>query len=330
MASYKRNKLKDGFSWRALVNLKGVRDSQTFDTKAEAVGWADAREAEIMDGINGLERRTVRQAIERFREFETPKRRGARWDSVRLTKFLRDLPFVDRQLAEVRPADIAAWREKRMTEVAPGSVRREMNLMRSVLEVCRAEWGWLRSNPMDDVKKPSDPPHRERVISDSERDAILKAFGYAVGQRPSLNRHRVAMGFLFALETAMRAGEVFGLGWGRVYLAERFVRLVDTKNGHPRDVPLSKAAVAILESMPEREGGVFRVSKSVAEAMFRQNREKAKLSGFRFHDARGTACTRLAQKLHIMDLARVTGHRDPRHLMRYYRPKASDIAARMD
>jgi len=46
MATY----LKRGASWRAEVAKGGVRESATFDTKAEAVSWATQLESQIIDG----------------------------------------------------------------------------------------------------------------------------------------------------------------------------------------------------------------------------------------------------------------------------------------
>ena len=48
-----------------------------------------------------------------------------------------------------------------------------------------------------------------------------------------------------------------------------------------------------------------------------------------FHDTRHEACTRLARKLDVLDLAKMIGHRDPRSLMIYYNPTASEIAKRL-
>lgn len=56
----------------------------------------------------------------------------------------------------------------------------------------------------------------------------------------------------------------------------------------------------------------------------------AKFVDLTFHDARHEACTRLARKLEVLDLARMIGHRDPRSLMIYYNPTASEIAERLD
>lgn len=44
----------------------------------------------------------------------------------------------------------------------------------------------------------------------------------------------------------MRAGEIVGLTWDRIYLKDRYLVLNETKNGTKRNVPLSKRAVELL------------------------------------------------------------------------------------
>lgn len=51
---------------------------------------------------------------------------------------------------------------------------------------------------------------------------------------------------LLALETAMRRSELLALTWDQVYLDECYARLLETKNGTSRDVPLSSTARKIL------------------------------------------------------------------------------------
>ncbi|OIQ76662.1 phage integrase family protein [mine drainage metagenome] len=49
----------------------------------------------------------------------------------------------------------------------------------------------------------------------------------------------------------------------------------------------------------------------------------------RFHDLRHEATSRLAEKLSVHELAKVTGHRDLRMLMRYFHPRAEDLAKKL-
>ena len=58
----------------------------------------------------------------------------------------------------------------------------------------------------------------------------------------------------------------------------------------------------------------------------RRARIRAKIDDLTFHDSRHDAITRLAQKLSVLQLARVVGHRDVRSLMTYYNETAESMA----
>src|SRR5690606_31358948 len=122
---------------------------------------------------------------------------------------------------------IADWREARSLEVAAGSVRREMNLLQSVFTAA-VDWGWLARNPAAGVKKPTAPASRKRRITADEIDRITLACG-VTDLEADTAMQRTGLAFLFALETAMRAGEITGMRWEDV--AEKSVTLPRTKNG---------------------------------------------------------------------------------------------------
>lgn len=72
------------------------------------------------------------------------------------------------------------------------------------------------------------------------------------------------------------------------------------------------------------------VSAQTASVLFRRARIRAEIDDLTFHDSRHEACTRLARKLDLLDLARMLGHRDLRSLRTYYNPTAVEIAERLD
>jgi integrase len=346
---------KRGKTWRVEVKLAGVRDSTTRATKAEAAAWAAVREAEIRAGLRGeIIPRTVRQAFERYADEVSPSKGGARWERIRLAKLAAQLPFAGRLLSEVHASDIADWRERAQRgtlppmvrllkngntkitparPLTPASVRREMNLVHSVFEIARKEWGWLAKNPMDDVARPAPGRPRDRRITQAEIETVCDVLGLGDGKVATTSQ-RVAVAFLFALETAMRAGEITGLTWDRVHVDDRYAELPKTKNGDARKVPLSKAALALLERLPRTKNDdhapVFGVTSASLDALFRKARSRAGLAGFTFHDSRAEALTRLSRKVDVLTLARIAGHRDVRSLLVYYRESAADIAARLD
>ncbi|WP_043767601.1 tyrosine-type recombinase/integrase [Algiphilus aromaticivorans] len=324
MASYR----KRGDRWTVEVYVRGERRTKTCRTKAEARAWAEEIEERLRSGRAGG-RQTLRAAMEKYREEVSPTKPGERWETVRLKRFERDMVFADDMLVDVQPDQIAAWRDQRLREVGPGSVLRELTLLSSVWEMARREWRWTRENPVRDVRKPPAPPAREQLVSEEQAVLIFAVARYQRGVKPETVQQMVAAAFDLALETAMRAGEIRGLTGDCIFLEKKYVRLPKTKNGSQRDVPLSRAAVAILEPMDR--GRPFPIEAGTFDATFRKLRRRAGLEGqFTFHDSRATAITRMAKRLDIHDLARATGHRDLRQLLRYYRATASDIAGRLD
>ena len=59
----------------------------------------------------------------------------------------------------------------------------------------------------------------------------------------------------FALETAMRRGEIAVMQWEHINFQQRLLKIPETKTGVPRIIPLSSKAVILLQSIPRRVGG---------------------------------------------------------------------------
>ncbi|HCJ7397436.1 TPA: site-specific integrase [Pseudomonas aeruginosa] len=322
--------------WRAEVAKKGVRDSGTFSTKAEAVAWATQREAEILAGVGspkGASNFTLKEALEKYKDEVSPTKAGKRWEEIRLDKLVNDLEFVGERICDIGADQIAAWRDHRLKSVATSSVRREMTLLSSVFEQARREWRWCPTNPVREVRRPKSRPPRDRRISAAEETLILEGLGYQEGVAPTGKMQELAYAFLIALETAMRQGEILGLVAARVHLSARYVELDKTKNGDARKVPLSSRAVTLFQVLVDAAGkrqNLFTLTSGSADTLFRKVRDRQKIDGLNFHDTRHEATTRLARKLDVLDLARMTGHRDPRSLMVYYNATATEVASRLD
>lgn len=320
MASIRRR----GSSWRAELYKDGERESATFPTRQQAAAWAQQREAELIGAR--LPENTVRDALRRYAGEVSPKHKGERWETTRLAAMERD-KLASVRLPALRPIHVAEWRERRLRAVSGASVRREMNLLQSVFKACRREWGWLASDPVADVDRPPNPASRKRRVSQDEIDRVTLALGYD-GGKPETVSDRVALAFLFAIETAMRSGEILGLQWADV--GPKSVTLPRTKNGDVRRVPMSKAARAIIALLPVSDAPVFNLEPSQRDALFRKARNRAQIENLHFHDSRAEAIWRLSKKLDVMELARVIGHRDLKSLLIYYDADADELADRLD
>jgi integrase len=326
--------------WRARVVLAdGRRVSRTFDTKAQAKAWAEDLEAGIV-AAPGVKNQTLGAAMRRFTQEVSPRHRGHRWQSLRLEKLARD-PIADVPVADLQRATLADWRERQLASgLAPASVAREMTLLRQVLRAARVDWGWLTHDPMHELRQPGGHVVRDRRVSDDELWRMRVALGWPEDVPPTSMSQQVALMALLAVETAMRSGELCTLTWGQLHLGERWLRLDKTKNGDSRDVPLSTRAVELMQllrpdhfrgatKMVDPAAPVFTVSSATRDALWRKARDSAQIEGLRFHDLRHEAVTRLARKLDVLDLSRMTGHRDLKMLRRYYNPAAAEIARRL-
>lgn len=319
--------------WQHRVMVKGVRTSGTFDTKAAALAW----EAEQRTAKTGkvASHKTCKDAFERYEREVSKFKDGHRWESLRLKTF-SDSELGAVKLDEVNASHIAAWRDKRLRTmsgrkvngvpqlISGSTVNREMNIISNVFATARKEWKWIQDSPTADVKRPKENEPRFRRITQDEIKLICQSLGW--DEKPPVTKQQaVAAAFLFAIETAMRAGEIVWLHSGA--LTGRVMHLPPeiTKNGTSRDVPLSPRAIEIWKMCPDG----FGIGSDTLDTLFRKCRDRTGIEGLTFHDTRHEAITRLAKKLHVLDLARMTGHKDIKKLMIYYNEAAEDIADKL-
>lgn len=316
--------------------MRGTRRGKTHDSKAAAAAWAMRMEAELQQP-DGPPRVTLGKACARYRDEVAPLHKGERWERVRLGLLARD-PVAGELLSELSAAKLADWRDRRLKQVAPASVLRELKLLHSVLESCRRDWGLIKVNPLADVRKPTAPAPRRRRVPAEVVDAMLAGLGYVPGTRPRLASQRVAVAMLLALETAMRSGELLALTWADV--ASRSVTLPKTKNGDRRQVPLSTSARGLLDLLGpgEAAAAVVGVKPGSRDALWRKGKARAAklaphladaLADLHFHDLRAEAIWRLSKRLEVLELARMIGHRDLKSLMIYYAASADELAAKL-
>lgn len=321
--------VKRGSKWRASVSVNGARSTATFRTKTEARLWASETEAELASRDAGVSTTHVLgDVFQRYAEEVSEHKKGSRWEIIRLAKMGRD-PIAKIKLIDLRREDVERWMSARLKDVKSSSVNRELNLLSHCLTQAR-RWRLMSQNPMQDLKRPKDPPPRDRRISAEEEERLLVALGFVDGLPVTTKQHRIAIAFLFALETAMRAGEICAISPAQVDIDSRVVTLLETKNGTPRKVPLSSEAVRLLRMLKPWGDTVFGLSSQSLSTMMRTAIVRAGIEGLTFHDTRHEAITRLATKIEVLDLARMVGHKDIKQLMVYYNKSAEEIAIQLD
>jgi integrase len=182
-------------------------------------------------------------------------------------------------------------------------------------------------NPIPLVKKPTSPQGRNRILTKEELGRLF----VALTPKIKSSNHWILPLTKFALESAMRRGEILGLQWEHIDFQKRTAFIPITKNGESRLVPLSSAAIEILKLLPRNlNGTVFPVNGTTLSAAIDKARIKAQLEDFHFHDLRHMAITRMAEKLpNLIELSAVSGHRSLAMLKRYYHPNPEQLAEKL-
>lgn len=313
-------KLKSG-KWRAEVQRKGLRKTAVWDTKAQARMWAETVEEEILDGKTVAHaHKTWQDAVDRYLRDVSSKKRGHRWESIRLAKTLTEFqgPLVD-----IQQRDIVRWRDARLKQVSDATYLRERNLIRNIFTVARTEWQWITHDPFTGVKSPAKPAPRHQRWRWQEIKRICRFLGYATGQTPKTKQQEVALAFLIALRTGLRSAEILQICPST--LNARVLTLTDTKTEKRAQVPLTRAGVRLCRLVQ-----TWTLDAAARDALFRKARDATLCGNLRFHDARATALTLLSRKVDVMTLARISRHKNISLLQNvYYRESAAEIAARL-
>lgn len=323
---------KRGDRWRVEVYRDGKRKSKTCSTKTEAILWGAEEEKKLELIANGMQPETLfSDVIKRYLNEVTPTKRGEKHEFNRLTRFLRH-PITDKYISDVTRHDLELWIKERLETVKGESVRRELSTIGHIFKVAVERWGYIQSSPMVGLQQPQASKPRTQRFTQEDIDEIIKISGYNESLKTAKARTGAAM--LFAVETAMRAGEICNLTWNNVNLEKRTAFLPITKNGSSRTVPLTKVAVKILERLrDEIEQGdtCFQVKSNILDATFRKLKKTASREYLHFHDTRREALTRLAKKVDVMTLAKISGHKDIRILQNvYYAPNMEEVAELLD
>lgn len=343
-------------TWKVLYTLDGKKNTITLGEYPTVLSAKDARlrrdeiKKQVSEGINPTEQKrqekikdlsemSFADLIRLYMEKVTPHKRGGRVETVILNGYIKSFPrLMKKPVNQLGQLDMIQFRDERLKKVKSATVARDLGLLSAVFKYARQELRIMTSSPLDDIAKPKQSPSRNRRISQDEIDRILDAFKYDGRSQPVTKKQQTAWAFLFAIETAMRAGEITGLKWADVY--DKHVELELTKNGTARQVPLSKRAIELLSYMRgidetyvctvKSKVGDGEVGRGALSAYFNQVvKGKLKINDLTFHDTRHEAISRMVkmQKLPVEILAKITGHKTISILINtYYNPDIEELA----
>ena len=238
---------------------------------------------------------------------------------TKLINYLLTEGFVNFGVNLVDAKLIAQYRDRALRSLKSSSVNRRLAIISHCFTIAKKEWGYDVVNPVLSIRRPKNPDPRDRRFTKEEINKIL-----------TCNRTSPHMKFIIelALETGMRRSEIANVR--SEHIKGNTLKIVQAKV-KPRTIPLTPRAVELLKyNMP------IKMSSNAIHLSWVRICKRHSIEDARFHDLRHEALSRMfeVKSLNVPEVQLISGHLEPRTLMRVYanlRPKdLADKLAKME
>ena len=170
-----------GKKWQVQIRLRGLKPlSRSFTFKSDAEQWARQTEASSERGdLQGskaeLQSVKLNELLDRYERTITPAKK-CKASEAYLLRVIRRHAIAALALDELTPMMVCSYRDDRLKEVSPSSVRRELAILQHCLEIARREWNvGLSRTPVAEITKPSENAARQRRITNDELQRLNEA-----------------------------------------------------------------------------------------------------------------------------------------------------------
>lgn len=223
-------------------------------------------------------------------------------------------------LPQIDKNDVRSWYSR--LEDRPGAANRTLKLLAAMLnEAGRQELRDPTHNPARSIERYPEVA-RDRFLTHEELIRLGAALDLVEKER--IVHPSIIAAVRLALLTGARKSEILTLKWLQVDFDQSIVWLSDSKVG-PREIPLSLAAIRLLQSLPRLEENPYVLPGRLAGAHltnpakgFRKIMDLAGIKNFRFHDLRHTYASHAAMGgLTQPMIAKLLGHKQTRTAERY-------------
>jgi integrase/recombinase XerD len=286
---------KRGTTWWVRYSRGGREVRKSAHTTVKATALAYLRQLVEEEGHlarGGAPPRRIREALDRFAAEHLPGLRSAKSYRLSIDNVLKPIlgDMLIEELTRQHLVDLIGTR--RMDGVGASTVRRDLACLSSVLTLA-VGWGWAAHNVVRllDRRLLGPTKSRRRYLSHDEERLLLAAAA-----------PRVRETIIFAIETGLRRGEQLSLRWDQVDFDRCELRLLVTKTGVPRIVPLSDRALTVLRSLPRNLASNFVFVNPTTGTRYvdpsgglEAAARRARIDDLRWHDLRRTCGCRLIQ-----------------------------------
>ena len=315
--------------WRALIRRKGHKSiSKWFDTKGKAAAWAKEIESQMDAGPASVASTdTIEQLIKKYIKLRSSARPVLDTSTEHYTLKQLVANLGDKVAAEITVDDLLGWAQKRKDDGAgPYTVNCDLSKLSTVLRYA--------GDGLPDVIGVARPKltylgliggggHRERRPTEDEIERLFQHFADKHGQV-------FVDAMEFAIETAMRRGEVCEICFADIDSEKRLIKVM---RKHPRKgktlewVPLLPRAWAIVQSRkPLDDDRIFPIHPQTLSKYFTEACKTLGIPDLHWHDLRHEGTSALFEAgIPIEKVALVTGHKSWANLRRYTNLKPESL-----
>ena len=331
MNNYNVQKNKARNNYRAFIRYDDKRLTKTFKTKTEAVAWARKTIADLEDNNYRVDATNFGQVIDQYFELIDPIKPIGQSKRVSINTVKKHLGHYQLKDSDQKVLQQFIIHRRKNDGVAASTARQDISYIGTVYKAAealmnlkprvaehKAAMEYLKSL---DVIAQSD--ERDRRVSDEEIALIVDDYEGGKGRMP------LADWIEFAVNTAMRMGEIASLRWDD--LSKDGTSIIIRQRKHPKKkrdqkVPLLPAARKVIARQERKGSKIFKDSPESIGQMFKKSADKAGIEDVRFHDLRHEGTSRLFDHgFDSMVVAVFTGHRDVNMLRRYTHMNAQRI-----
>ena len=305
-------------AWQCVVRVAGYPPiTKTFNTKIDAQRYSRDLENKLFREKHNIAKKKfplMRDALIRYKDEVVVHKRSKDMET-KLIGYILSEGFVNYAVNLIDRSLIAQYRDRALRSLKSSSVNRRLAIISHFFTICKKEWGYDIVNPVLAIRRPTNPEPRNRRF---EKEELEKIF--------TCNRTNPHMKFIIrlALETAMRRSEIANIKKEHVKGNLLIIPVAKTK---PRTIPLTPKAVQLLqENLP------IKMSSNAIHLSWKRICKKHGIEDAHFHDLRHESLSTMfeVKSLNVPEVQLISGHTDPRVLMRVYanlRPK--DLAEKL-
>jgi hypothetical protein len=123
--------------------------TKTFCSLTTAKRWASTTEADMERNLHVVlpDNTTVGELLDRYEKEVSPTHKSHKVEKYRLQTLRKHLG--DKRVSTLSPALLCKYRDQRLKTVSPASLKRELVILSSVLNIAIKEWGIaIQQNPV--------------------------------------------------------------------------------------------------------------------------------------------------------------------------------------